>query len=100
MSDQATQTKTATPIQVRKLGHLVYEVSDVERSTAFWTDIMGFKVSDRNEFGMVFLRSAGDNHSIALVATKKSARPAAEAGLQFHHLAMEVDDVDVLFRAR
>lgn len=93
-------TKTKTPIHVRKLGHLVYEVSDVERSTAFWTDIMGFSVSDRNEFGMVFLRSAGDHHSIALVPGKKSTRPPAEAGLQFHHLAMEVDSVDDLFRAR
>lgn len=100
MTDTAAKATTTTPIQVRKLGHLVYEVSDVERSTAFWTEILGFSVSDRNEFGMVFLRSAGDHHSIALVPTKKTARPAADAGLQFHHLAMEVDDVDVLFRAR
>jgi catechol 2,3-dioxygenase-like lactoylglutathione lyase family enzyme len=99
MSDTVTQTQT-TPIQVRKLGHLVYEVSDIERSTAFWTEIMGFTISDRNEFGMVFLRTAGDHHSIALVPTKKTARPAANAGLRFHHLAMEVDNVDVLFRAR
>ncbi|HEV8021092.1 MAG TPA: VOC family protein [Candidatus Lustribacter sp.] len=99
MTDTAAKA-TTTPIQVRKLGHLVYEVSDVERSTKFWTEIMGFTVSDLNEFGMVFLRSAGDHHSIALVPTKKKARPAQDAGLQFHHLAMEVDSVDVLFRAR
>jgi catechol 2,3-dioxygenase-like lactoylglutathione lyase family enzyme len=99
MSNTATQTQT-TPIKVRKLGHLVYEVSDIERSTAFWTEIMGFTVSDHNEFGMVFLRTAGDHHSIALVPSKKTERPAASAGLRFHHLAMEVDNVDVLFRAR
>ena len=99
MADTATKAKT-TPINVRKLGHLVYEVSDIERSTAFWTEIMGFSVSDTNEFGMVFLRSAGDHHSIALVPSKKKARPPADAGLRFHHLAMEVDSVDQLFRAR
>jgi catechol 2,3-dioxygenase-like lactoylglutathione lyase family enzyme len=99
MANNAAPPAT-TPIQVRKLGHLVYEVSDIERSTAFWTEIMGFTVSDTNEYGMVFLRSAGDHHSIALVPTKKKARPPAEAGLQFHHLAMAVDDIDVLFRAR
>ena len=99
MSNTATQTQT-TPIQVRKLGHLVYEVSDIERSIAFWTEIMGFSVSDRNEFGMVFLHSAGDHHSIALVPSKKKERPPANAGLRFHHLAMEVDNVDVLFKAR
>ena len=100
MTDTAAKATTTTPIQVRKLGHLVYEVSDVERSTAFWTEVLGFSVSDRNEFGMVFLRTAGDHHSIALVPGKQAARPPAEAGLQFHHLAMEVDDVDVLLRAR
>lgn len=99
MTDTAAKA-TTTPIHVRKLGHLVYEVSDVDRSTKFWTEIMGFTVSDLNEFGMVFLRSAGDHHSIALVPTKKKARPSQDAGLQFHHLAMEVDSVDVLFRAR
>ncbi len=99
MTDTAAKA-TTTPIHVRKLGHLVYEVSDVDRSTKFWTEIMGFTVSDLNEFGMVFLRSEGDHHSIALVPTKKKARPDHDAGLQFHHLAMEVDNVDVLFRAR
>lgn len=99
MSETAAPAAT-TPIHVRKLGHLVYEVSDIERSTAFWTEILGFSVSDRNELGMVFLRCAGDHHSIALVPSDKRARPPAEAGLRYHHLAMEVDSVEVLFRAR
>jgi catechol 2,3-dioxygenase-like lactoylglutathione lyase family enzyme len=89
-----------TPIAVRKLGHLVYEVSDIERSTRFWTEILGFTVSDVNERGMVFLRSGGDHHSIALVPTAKGARPDPAAGLQFHHLAMEVGSVEELFAAR
>lgn len=99
MSDTAAHSLT-TPIKVNKLGHLVYEVSDIERTTAFWTEIMGFTVSDTNHLGMVFLRSAGDHHSIALVPSKKTARPPHDAGLRFHHLAMEVDDMDTLFRAR
>lgn len=90
----------ATPIKVRKLGHLVYEVSDIQRSTAFWTEILGFSVSDHNEIGMVFLRSGSDHHAIALIPSQKTARPAENAGLQFNHLAMEVDDIDTLFRAR
>ncbi len=93
-------TITTTPIAVRKLGHLVYEVSNVERSTEFWTDIMGFTVSDTNELGMIFLRSAGDHHSIALVPSKKALRPPDEAGLQMHHLAMEVDSIEQLYAAR
>ena len=99
MSDTIAPPKT-TPINVRKLGHLVYEVSDVERTTAFWTEILNFTVSDTNEQGMVCLRCASDHHSIALVPSKKTARAPKDAGLHFHHLAMEVDSVDVLFRAR
>jgi catechol 2,3-dioxygenase-like lactoylglutathione lyase family enzyme len=95
-----TTTKTKTPISVLKLGHLVYEVSDLDKSTEFWTDIMGFTVSDTNDQGMVFLRSAGDHHSIALVPSTKKTRPSQDAGLQFHHLAMEVGTLEQLFEAR
>jgi catechol 2,3-dioxygenase-like lactoylglutathione lyase family enzyme len=100
MSETVANPLTKTPIKVNKLGHLVYEVSDIERTTEFWTEILGFTVSDRNELGMVFLRSAADHHSIALVPSTKKARPPKDAGLRFHHLAMEVDSMDVLFRAR
>jgi catechol-2,3-dioxygenase len=62
-----------TPIKIKKIGHVVLSVGDIERSTKFWTEIMGFKVSDRNETGMVFFRNATDHHTIALVpATEKN----------------------------
>jgi catechol 2,3-dioxygenase-like lactoylglutathione lyase family enzyme len=100
LSDTVTKSATTTPIKVTRLGHLVYEVSDIEATTKFWTDIMGFTVSDTNHLGMVFLRSAGDHHSIALVPSEKKARPGPEAGLRFHHLAMEVESMEQLFAAR
>ena len=100
MSDTMQAPPQTTPIKVLKLGHLVYEVSDIERTTKFWTEIMGFSVSDTNEIGMVFLRSAGDHHSIALVPSKQKERPAEGTALRFHHLAMEVESVDVLIRAK
>ena len=87
-----------TPIQVRKLGHLVYEVSDIERSTRFWTEIMGFRVSDINERGMVFLRCGRDHHAIGLFEVPGGRLP--EQGLRMSHLAMEVEDMDALFKAR
>ena len=100
MSETAEKRQTKTPIKVNKLGHLVYEVSDIEATTKFWTDILGFSVSDTNEGGMIFLRSANDHHSIALVPSKQKARPPKGSALQFHHLAMEVDSMDMLFAAR
>jgi catechol 2,3-dioxygenase-like lactoylglutathione lyase family enzyme len=89
-----------TPIKVKKLGHMVYEVSDLARSLRFWTEVLGFHESDRNEHGMVFLRCASDHHNIGLVELKGRQRPKEGEYLRVAHLAMEVADVDTLFRAR
>jgi catechol 2,3-dioxygenase-like lactoylglutathione lyase family enzyme len=90
-----------SPIKVNKLGHFVYEVSDVERTVRFWTEVMGFKETDRNEHGMVFFRCGKDHHAIGLKpAPKKQPKRDLKAGLQMEHLAMEVDNVDVLVRAK
>ena len=32
-----------TPVKVKKLGHVVFTVSDIERTTKFWTEIMDFR---------------------------------------------------------
>jgi len=97
MLDTAAVT---TPIKVAKLAHLVYEVSDIERTTRFWTEIMGFHISDRNEKGMVFLRHGSDHHSIGLVQVSGRVRPAEGEHLRVSHLAMEVASVEILLEAR
>ena len=65
-------SEETTPIKVKKIGHVVFNVSDLERSTKFWTEIMGFQVSDVNERGMVFLRNAADHHAVALFPSKST----------------------------
>jgi len=94
--------QTKTPIKVKKIGHVVYEVSDLDRSKEFWTEVMGFNVSDVNENGMVFLNSAGDHHGIALVPSPGKKKPSRDdkSTLQIHHWAMEVDSIETLFAAR
>jgi catechol 2,3-dioxygenase len=94
---------TSTPIRVRKIGHLVYTVRDSEQSVKFWTEVMGFKVSDTNERGMVFLRCQTDHHTIGLAAKDPDAKlPGRDdsKALGTQHFAMEVASVDELFRAR
>lgn len=90
----------ATPIHVKKLGHVVYEVQNLERSRRFWTEIMGFTVSDVNEQGMVFLRPGSDHHTIALREVPEKASPRDDTGLQMDHMAFEVDSLETLFKAR
>lgn len=89
-----------SPIKVKKLGHLVYQVSDMERSIRFWTEVMGFVETDRNDLGMVFFRCGSDHHAIGLVPRGGAKRPEYDAGLHVEHLAMEVENTDVLLKAR
>ena len=89
-----------SPIKVKKLGHLVYEVSDVERTTRFWKEVMGFIETDRNEIGMVFFRCGADHHAIGLKPSKAPRRPKTGEALKMEHLALEVDSVDTLFKTR
>jgi len=89
-----------TPVKVQKLGHVVFTVTDIERTTRFWTEIMGFQVSDRNERGMVFLRNASDHHSIALVPAETPHTLPREGQPGFHHCALEVAAVSELFKIR
>ena len=93
-------TQETTPVHVKKIGHVVLSVSDIERSGRFWAEIMGFQFSDRNEHGMVFYRNATDHHTIALIqATEKNELPK-HGQVGFDHMALEVATVSELFRIR
>src|ERR1700746_2310643 len=88
------------PFQIGKLGHVVLNVRDVERSARFYTEVLGFQISDvyPEEMvpgGMVFLRCNPDHHGIALVGSLKE--PAANADL--NHIAFEVATLDEGVRA-
>jgi catechol 2,3-dioxygenase len=89
------------PFNITKLGHIVLNVADVERSTKFYTEVMGLKVSDvyTDEIapgGMVFFRFNGDHHGIAVVGSMPNESPAIE----LNHLALEVATLDEVFIAR
>lgn len=104
MAKQAAEIENpvqeTTPVKVKKLGHVVFEVSDIERTTRFWTEIMGFQVSDKNERGMVFLRNGSDHHTIALVPAKDQNESPGDGQVRFHHCALEVGSVSELFKIR
>lgn len=90
------------PFAVRKLGHVVVNVADLERSRRFYTEVLGFQPTDiygddKMPGGMVFLRCNGDHHCLALIG---GAPPAGEAKRTLHHLAFELATLDEVFRAR
>src|ERR1700746_1089742 len=89
------------PFRIGKLGHVVLNVRDVERSAQFYTEVLGFQISDvyPEEMvpgGMVFLRCNPDPHGIALVGSM----PAEAANVELNHIAFEVATLDEVVRAR
>ncbi len=50
-----------------RLGHLVLKVRDIDRSLAFYTEVVGLTVSDWIDHHMVFLRAGEDHHDLALL---------------------------------
>jgi len=96
-----TRTPADLPFGIRKIGHVVLRVSDLARSVEFYTQVLGFKVSDvyPDEMmpgGMVFLRFNTDHHGVALVG----GLDGPSAGRELHHFAFEVATLDEVFRAR
>lgn len=89
------------PFSLTKIGHVVLMVSDIERSTRFYTGVLGFRVSDvypetMMKGRMVFMRCASDHHGVALVG----AAPGASTHTEMHHMAFEVATLDEVFAAR
>jgi catechol 2,3-dioxygenase-like lactoylglutathione lyase family enzyme len=98
---KAQQRPSGLPFRIAKLGHVVLNVSDITRSVKFYTEVLGFSVSDiypesMVPGGMAFLRCNSDHHSVALVGGLK----ASAGNIDMHHLAFEVATLDEVLRAR
>ncbi|MBV8737668.1 MAG: VOC family protein [Alphaproteobacteria bacterium] len=95
------QRPRGLPFAIGKIGHVVLNVADLERSARFYTEVLGFQISDvypedMVPGGMVFLRCNTDHHGIALVGSAEGAAANAE----LNHLAFEVGSLDDVVRAR
>jgi catechol-2,3-dioxygenase len=75
----------------RRLQHVVVTSSDPAASRRFFTDGIGFQVSDEiAAFGASFMRCSTDHHNVLI-------QPGPFSFL--HHTAWEMDDVDAVGRA-
>jgi catechol-2,3-dioxygenase len=89
---------------VQRLNHAVLYVRDVERSTAFYRDVLGFRVTVEIPGRAVFLQAEGstNDHDLGLFAVGTGAGPsqAGRATVGLYHLAWEVDTLAELARVR
>jgi catechol 2,3-dioxygenase-like lactoylglutathione lyase family enzyme len=89
------------PFRIGKVGHVVLNVSDMERAVAFYTQVLGFSISDvypdsMVPGGMVFMRCNPDHHGVALVGSM----PGPSSNVELNHVAFEVATLDEVLRAR
>ena len=89
-----------SPINIKKIGHVVFSVKDIEASTKFSTEIMGFRVTDRNEQGMVFFRHATITTPSRWRRRTRTVKLPEPGQPGFHHIAFEVATVSELFKIR
>jgi catechol 2,3-dioxygenase-like lactoylglutathione lyase family enzyme len=76
-------------VRPRKLGHVVIGTVDKEASQRFFTDGLGFKISDNMAGIAAFMRCSTDHHNVLV----------QQSPVNFlHHTAWEVDDVDEVGR--
>lgn len=71
------------------IGHVHLQVADLERSLAFYRDLLGFEVTARYGDSAVFLSAGGYHHHIALNTwAGKGATPAPKGHAGLYHFAI------------
>ena len=84
-------------IAPREIGHVVLNVSDVERSTRFYRDVVGFQVSRfRPDGAAAFLTCGIVHHNLALFKAPPDAQPVTKGAIGLNHFAFRVDDYATL----
>jgi catechol 2,3-dioxygenase-like lactoylglutathione lyase family enzyme len=90
---------------VTRLNHAVLYVRDVERSVAFYADVLGFRRVDMTPegfHGAAFLQAPGstNDHDLGLfeIGAGAAASPAGRSTVGLYHLAWEVDTLAELER--
>jgi catechol 2,3-dioxygenase-like lactoylglutathione lyase family enzyme len=86
----AKEDRSPSGITPIKLGHVAYRVPDVQGVVKFYTDVLGFRVSDWRDDTFAFLRCGPDHHTVNFVHDEVP---------QLHHIAFEVKDWAEIQRA-
>jgi catechol 2,3-dioxygenase len=78
--------------RIRRVGHLVLRVKDMERSRRFFEEVLHFPVVAQNERGMVFFSTdvADNHHMLALVPSKEGAAMPQPEAIGMQHVSFEL----------
>ncbi|MFJ5958373.1 VOC family protein [Paenarthrobacter sp. NPDC092416] len=73
----------------RKIAHVVLNTIDIDRATAFYTQVLGMRISDWSEHQMAFLRCNREHHVIAFNQAPWTS---------VNHVAYEMQSIDHFMR--
>lgn len=85
------------PLSVLRTGHVLLTVQDTKRAHDFYTDVLGFKLSDwihrADDLRLCFLRVNPRHHTLALAPCRPGAKP------RLQHIMVEVESLDDVMRS-
>lgn len=84
----------------QEIGHVVLNVTNVECSTAFYRDVVGFQVARYRPDGTgAFLTCGIVHHNLALFQAPEGAQPAQKGQIGLNHFAFKVESYKALQEA-
>ena len=89
---------------INRVGHVGIYVSDLDRSIAWYTQVLGLTLTGRWPFPgsgeIVFLRFGENHHDIVLMPQAKAAEAGQKGGANaLQHIAMEIESRDEWLKA-
>ena len=80
-------------LRPQRIGHVVLKVRDLDRSLAFYRDVLGFRVASEMSNVMIFLTATGENHhDLALLRVGDSAPSPVPNAVGLYHVAVQLSD--------
>src|SRR6266542_2215596 len=82
------------------IGHVHLKVADIDRSLAFWRDVLGFELTQRVDDEAAFLSAGGYHHHIALNTWQsRGGSPPPPNATGLFHVAIRYPDRRTLAEA-